>query len=621
MLIGTAGHVDHGKTTLVRALTGTDTDRLAEEKRRGMTIDLGYAYAGALAFIDVPGHERFVHTMLAGSGGIDAALLVVAADDGVMPQTREHAQILWLLGIAQGVVAITRVDRAPGRVSGVTAEVRALLRDTPLEDAAVLEVCAPSGDGMAALRSTLLALGKRPRDKAGYPRLAVDRAFAIAGSGLVVTGTLVAGCIAINDRLQLSPSGIAVRVRGLHADNRAAEHATAGQRVALNLAGAAKHEVARGDWVLHPDVHAPTALLDVRVRTLPEAPALRANTPVHLHLAAAHVIARAHPLGPESGGEILVRLALDRPIGALTGDRLVLRDAAAARTIGGGVVLDPWPPRRGSRTPARLQELDALDQPAPEALRCLVDAGWVDFSAFARARNLQAAQRSAVLKEAGAVLAAGVALRGERMDALRNTLRETLAAHHRSHEDEPGLTPERLRAMLPSRIPPALFGALLDSALRDREMEQDGPWLRLPTHRPALSARDEEVWQAARRLIEAERFRPPRTRDLAAALKLPETAMRSTLKRLSRMGRLAEVAHDQFFLRETVAELAGIAAAAERQEGVVTAAGLRDRLGNGRKVAIQILEFFDRAGLTRRRGDERRVVHERLSRFGQTSDR
>ena len=299
MIIGTAGHVDHGKTTLVKALTGVDADRLAEEKRRGITIDLGYAYTDGLGFVDVPGHERFVHTMLAGASGIDAALLVIAADDGVMPQTREHVQILDLLGIERCVVALSKADLAPERVASVAEEARSLLARTALRDAPVLPVSAVSGKGIEALRAALLELGPRERDTEGYPRLAVDRAFTLRGAGLVLTGTLVAGTIQADDRLKLSPSGLDLRVRGLHAENRPAEAARAGQRVALNIAGPklSKEVVARGDWVLHPEVHAPTAALDARIRLLAdEAGPLRANTPVHLHLGAAHVTARVATL-------------------------------------------------------------------------------------------------------------------------------------------------------------------------------------------------------------------------------------------------------------------------------------------------------------------------------------
>jgi selenocysteine-specific elongation factor len=624
MLIGTAGHVDHGKTALVKALTGIDADRLAEEKRRGITIDLGYAYAGQLGFIDVPGHEKLVHTMLAGAGGIDAALLVVAVDDGVMPQTAEHAQILDLLGIDRGVVAISKIDLAPDRVSEVATGVRALLQGTALRDAPIVPVSARTGEGVAALQAMLDAIGARTRDTEGYARLAVDRAFTLTGAGLVVTGTLVSGHIAVDDRLVLSPSGLPLRVRGLHAQNRPAEQAEAGQRVALNITGPrlSKASVARGDWVLHEDAHAPTAVLDARIRLLDGAAPPRPDTTVHVHLAAAHAMARIAPLDPERlapGASALVRLTLAAPIGALAGDRIVLRDAAARHTIGGGIVVDPFPPARGRRTPARLAHLAALERRDPvAALRDVLalPPGWTDSMVFFRARNIQPPAQEASMAAAPAVALGGLAMAPSLLRGWQDRISGSLSQHHRAHPDEPGLPTARLRALLDGRPPEAAFVALIEAMRRAGTIAQDGPWLRLPSHRAVLSAQDEKVWREAGALIAAERFRPPRTRDLARSLAMPEPVTRASLKRLQRMGRLVEIAPDHFFLRETVAEMAALAGSLADADGDVTAAAFRDRLDNGRKVAIQILEFFDRAGLTIRSGDQRRVRRDQLGLFG-----
>lgn len=627
MIIGTAGHVDHGKTALVKALTGIDADRLAEEKRRGITIDLGYAYTDTLGFVDVPGHERFVHTMLAGASGIDAALLVVALDDGVMPQTREHVQILELLGIDRGVVALAKADLAPARAAEVAAQVRSLLAKSALSSAPLLAVSAITGEGIEPLRAALHALGPRSREVDLHARLAVDRAFTLAGAGLVVTGTLVAGRIRVDDRLMLSPPGLELRVRGLHAQNRPSGEAVAGQRVALNVVGPrlSKDAVTRGDWILHSDAHAPIARFDARMTLLKEETrALRADAPVHLHLGAAHMTARVAPLDAERiepGASVLARLTLDRAIGALARDRFVLRDATATRTIGGGTLIDPFPPRRGRRTPERLGQLTALDQPdAAEALRALLalPPGWTDRASFVQARNLSPLVQSAVLSAAPAVAVADQLMAPNTLESLRAGAVTQLAAHHAAAPDQPGLQLERLRLATPGRPPVSAFRAVLETLFRAGAIEQDGPWLRLPTHRATLSVQDERVWLRARELIAAERFRPPRTRDLARALTMPEAVMRATLKRVQRMGRLIEVGPDQFFLSETVAEMVGIAAsiAAADSSATLTAAKFRDRLANGRKVAIQILEFFDRAGVTVRIGDERRVRNDRLEMFG-----
>ncbi len=624
MIIGTAGHVDHGKTALVKALTGVDTDRLAEEKRRGITIDLGYAYTEDFGFIDVPGHERFVHTMLAGASGIDTALLVVALPEGVRPQTREHLQILSLLGVDHGVVALTKADIAADRVDEVAAELRALLAGTLLADAPMMPVSAVSGQGIAELRGALLESAGPARDARGYPRLAVDRAFTLSGAGLIVTGTLVAGRIAVEDRLVLSPSGLELRVRGLHAQNKPASEAFAGQRVALNITGArlSRDVVQRGDWVVHPAIHAPTDRLDARLTLLPDAAALRQDTEVHLHLGAAHVMARVSLLDRdrlEPGDEALARLSLRASIGALARDRLVLRDTGATRTIGGGIVLDPFPPRRGRRTKLRLAQVQALqaDDPAV-ALRGLLSTapGWTDAAEFFRARNVEAERQAAVLEAVPAVSAGGLLLPPAVLGRLRDGVIDALGAHHRAARELPGLQAERLRLLLSERPPAKAFGGILDMLRREGVIAQDGPWLRLPLHRISLSPQDERFWSAARPLIEAERFRPPRTRDLAAALQVPEPAMRATLKRLQRIGQVVEVATDHFFLRETMSEMAAIAAEAVDADGLLTAAAFRDRLDNGRKVAIQILEYFDKAGVTVRTGDVRRIRPDRLRLFG-----
>ncbi|HET6608654.1 MAG TPA: selenocysteine-specific translation elongation factor, partial [Rhodopila sp.] len=448
MIIGTAGHVDHGKTALVKALTGVDTDRLAEEKRRGITIDLGYAYTDEFGFIDVPGHERFVHTMLAGASGIDTALLVVALPEGVRPQTREHLQILSLLGVDRGVVALTKADLAPDRVDTVEAELHDLLSDTPLGVAPIIPVSAVTGLGIDTLREALRASAGTARDPAGHPRLAVDRAFTLAGAGLIVTGTLVSGRIAVDDRLLLSPAGLELRVRGLHAQNKPAQSATAGQRVALNITGPrlSKDLVTRGDWVLHPDLHAPTQAIDIHLRLLPDAPrTLRQDAQVHLHLAAAHVLARVSLLDRdrlEPGEAALVRLTLSQPIGTLSRDRLVLRDSSATATIGGGVVLDPFPPRRGRRTPQRLMQLASLEaNDAAAALRGLlgVPPGWTERAQFLRAWNVT---DSASVQTAAGVLAAGpLLLSRDAFSRLRGDMLTALTAFHKRSPELPGLQP------------------------------------------------------------------------------------------------------------------------------------------------------------------------------------
>ncbi len=479
MIIGTAGHIDHGKTALVKALTGTDADRLAEEKRRGITIDLGFAYFplsdGTVAgFVDVPGHERFIHNMLAGATGIDAVLLVIAADDGVKPQTREHLQILDLLGIKRGIVALTKADLADeGLIAQRRTEIEALLTGTGLAGAPILPVSSYAGAGIAELRAALEALKRDRPAPSGYPRLAIDRSFSLAGTGLVVTGTLFSGTIRTDDRLMLSPPAIDLRVRSLHAQNRPANEAVEGQRCALNITGARleKDRISRGDWILAPEIHAPTATLDVSLKLLAcEEKPLKHWTPVHIHLAATHVTGRVALLEGDSimpGEEAFAQLVLDNAIGALALDRIILRDIGAQRTIGGALVCDPFASPRQRRRPERLTLLRALRHPTEEAAALLLSEkpGMIEETRFAEARNLTPAEAEALWRRLGAVRKEGVAFSAVTWEAAQKEFYETLAAFHAASPDVPGPHPERLRTLMPQRLTPAAFAAVLAGAV------------------------------------------------------------------------------------------------------------------------------------------------------------
>ena len=496
MIVATAGHIDHGKTSLVKALTGTDADRLPEEKARGLTIDLGFAYwqagpGATVGFIDVPGHERFIKNMLAGVTGIDAALLIVAADDGPMPQTREHLAILDLLGVQRGIVAVTKADRVePDRVQAVAEEAQALAEDTGLAGAPVLPVSAITGEGVPDLQRALqrLAGAVGRRRAAGRFRLAVDRSFTLRGAGLVVTGTAFSGAVKVGDRLLVSPGGVEARVRGIHAENVEAHAAQSGQRVALNLAGAGlrRHAVSRGDWVLAPEAHGPTRRIDVRLRVLgSEARPLRDRTPVHVHLGAADVTGRVAVLdGPSiAPGEAgWAQLLLDREIGALAGDGAVLRDQSAMRTIAGGRVADPFPPARGRARPERLAELAV--RAGEDAFGGLVEAmpfGF-DFARFALAHNLNEAEQAALRRRAGVVFAGPVAVDAGRWQALCDAFEREVDAWTAAHPDSPGLGPVALRRRL-DPVPPR---DIAEAALAARGSGRLAP----PRFRPpALSSR------------------------------------------------------------------------------------------------------------------------------------
>ena len=638
MIIGTAGHIDHGKTALVRALTGVDTDRLKEEKARGISIDLGFAYLHAadgteLGFVDVPGHERFIRNMLAGATGIDFVLLVVAADDGVMPQTVEHLAIVDLLGVQQGLVALAKTDLVPqARWDEAAREIKEKLAETRLASAEILPVSAVTGEGGDDLRDKLLAAARRlgERTAKGRFRLAVDRCFTLPGAGTVVTGTVGTGAVAVGDRVMVSPSGLSARVRSIHAQNRPTERGRAGQRCALNLVGdgITKRSIVRGDVVLDPALHAPTGRIDAALQVLASEPTIEQWMPVRLYHAAAEVGARIVLLetAPEpGGGKCYVQLVLERPIAAAAGDRFILRDSSAQRTIGGGRFLDLRAPGRRRRTPERRAQLDACAISEPEhALLALLERApfYVNLNAFACDRALAASEFDHAIERSGAVRVASedevFVLSQATKERFTGSLQAALAAFHAEQPGHLGLGFEPLRPKVEPRLPSKVFSSVLQMLARAGEVVIEGALARLPSHQARLSPADQMLWARITPLLSgATRFRPPRVDEIAAQVVAPGNEVRRLLKSLSRMGQTNEVAADHFFLHDTVAEMVEIAAdiAAQNANGQFGAAQFRDRLDNGRKVAIQILEFFDRHGVTQRLGDLRRMNAARLGLF------
>jgi len=643
MIVGTAGHIDHGKTSLVRALTGVDGDRLKEEKARGITIDLGFAYLPldddfTLGFIDVPGHERFVHTMAAGASGIDIALLVVAADDGVMPQTLEHLAILDLLHVERGLIALTKADLAtPERLAEVRAQIREATAGTRLDGVDILPVSSTTGLGIDALRQRLVdearASGERSAD--GRFRLAVDRVFTLSGIGVVVTGTVLSGEVHVKDQVLISPSGLGARVRSLHAQNRQVEVGRAGDRCALNLAGdgISKDAIHRGDMVVDPFLHAPTDRIDARLHLLPGEPRpIGQWFPARLHHGSAEVGARVVLLEGEQllpGRDADVQLVLDRPIAAATRDRFVLRDVSARRTMGGGAFLDLHAPSRQRRTAEREAQRAAFAiADATTSLVALLDAPPFvrDLRAFARDRALSAVTFDQIVASVDPlVIEAGderVALNRAHWRRFVDGLLERLGTFHAENPDVQGMGREKLRTASQPKLPPAAFALALQHADLAGRVVRDGAFVRLASHSLQLSPEREAQWQrVAPLLAEEARFRPPRVRDIADALSRPETEIRQLMKFAARVGLVDEIAHDHFFLRATVHEMLLIAAdvAAQADDGRFTAAQFRDRLDNGRKVAIQILEFFDRQGVTLNHGTLRRIQPRYLDLFGSGS--
>ena len=625
MIIGTAGHVDHGKTTVVRALTGVDTDRLKEEKARGISIELGYAYTplaegDVLGFIDVPGHERLVHTMVAGACGIDFALLVVAADDGVMPQTREHLAILQLLGVARGAVALTKTDRVDhDRLQQVQAEITATLDATALSGAPVfpLNATMPDDPGIESLRGYLhdAAAHFPVRLDQRLFRLAVDRVFTLTGHGTVVTGTVFSGQVRAGDTVAVMPSGTSVRVRSIHAQNRAADIGRAGQRCALNLAGIETSAVSRGDWLADPRAFAPATRIDVCLKLLSAGGSgssagsrsmrLTSWAPLHVHLGTGHRVAHVVPLESVPAGESArVQLVFDTPICATPGDRFIVRDAQAIHTVGGGVVLDPFAPSRKRRSPERLRRLDALQRlVAGEGVTPLLEHAphGLNLSELLRLACLPPEQLS--LPPEVVTIHCGqecFVLHRSHWSALRDRATSALRAFHAQAPDEPGPDVGRLRRIAMPDLSDAVWRALIQVLVDERLVLRSGPWLHLPEHTVALSDDDQALARKLQPMIATGGFDPPWVRDLAAASHEPEERVRQVLRKSVTQGTVYQVVRDLFYDRECIGELARIITQLAQQHGAVDAARYRDALGLGRKRTIQILEFFDRVGYTRR---------------------
>jgi selenocysteine-specific elongation factor len=602
MIIATAGHVDHGKTTLLQALTGVNASRLPEEKRRGMTIDLGYAYwpqadGRVLGFIDVPGHEKFLSNMLAGVGGIDHALLVVACDDGVMAQTLEHLAILRLSGRPQLTVVLTKADRVDNeRVDVVRQQVMDELAQQGWQDVALFVTAATQEQGIDALRQHLAALQPGEHALTRRFRLAVDRAFSVKGAGLVVTGTALGGTVSVGDTLWLTGADKPVRVRGLHAQNQPVEQAQAGQRIALNISGdVSKEQVARGDWLLERQ---PLASFERILVALETDRPLQHWQPLHLHHAASHITGRVSLLN-----ERLAELILDRPLWLAENDRLILRDIGARQTLGAARVLMLNAPKRGKRQAGFLSWLTQLSQAQDDeqALALQLPNGTLDLATFAWARQLTDAGLAQQLAGHALLMAGDKALAEGNVQQAEQRLLEVLTAYHQQHDDQLGLGRARLRRMALPTLDEALVFKLVERLLVMGKLVNTRGWLHLPEQGLAFSAEEQVLWQRIEPLFVEE---PWWVRDLATELGEDEIAVRNLLRKAAQLGHVTAVVVDRYYHSQRIELFAKLIRELDGEQGSTCAADFRDRLGVGRKLAIQVLEFFDRSGFTRRKGNQ-----------------
>jgi selenocysteine-specific elongation factor len=632
-VVGTAGHVDHGKSRLVEALTGIDPDRLKEEKEREMTIDLGFAWltlpsGESVGIVDVPGHRDFIENMLAGVGGIDAALFVVAADEGVMPQTREHLAILDLLGVTNGVVALTKMDLIEDEewLELVQLDVAELLEDTVLADAAMVPVSARTGQGLRDLLAELDRLLENvpPRSNLGRPRLPVDRVFTIAGFGTVMTGTLIDGDLHVGQEVEVLPQGLKARVRGLQTHKKKIERAVPGSRVAINLTGVSKDEVRRGDVVTLPGWLKSTTLVDVRLRYLDSAPRpLRHNAPLKFFSGSAEVMARARLLDSEAippGGEGWVQLRLAGPVALVRGDRFIVRQPSPAVTVGGGQVIDPHPGRRHRRfrsqvidklatlargSPAEIL-LQSLEISEPCQLRALIErSGLAAEEADQALQELLDGQQALLLDNRieqppsvqQLVASNPYLISAAGWEKLSDRLVIALRDYHRRHPLRQGMPREELKSQL--GLSTKILNEVATRAVSEGKLVDEEATLRLPEHQVKFSPDQERQVQ---QLLAACRENPYTTPSVADSEALVGAEV---LNALIQQGKLVQVSEDVLFLRETYEEMVERVIGHIKERGSIAVAQVRDMFAASRKYALALMEHLDERRVTKRVGDER----------------
>jgi selenocysteine-specific elongation factor len=628
VIVGTAGHIDHGKSSLVEALTGTNPDRLEEEKRRGITIDLGFAFLDLgdvqLGFVDVPGHERFVRNMLAGAGGIDVVLLVVAGDESIKPQTREHFDICRLLGIPRGLVAITKSDLVDADMLGlVRLEIEDFVRGSFLEGAPIVPVSSRTGAGLDALKHELVRVAQAvpTKDVSRYFRLPIDRSFPRKGFGTVVTGTLVSGAVKLEDEIDLHPGGRRLRVRGLHSGGKPVERAVAGQRTAVNLAGVEHEEVTRGMVLAAPGIFESTKRLDARITLLASARPLRNRARAHFHQGSAETIAEIVLLEQSElapGASTIAQLRLDDQILLVPGDRFILRQFSPVVTIGGGVVIDDRPRRHRRNDPSVAVFLDTLERGnQDDAIAALADSepkgltlqeviartGWSGGEILGTARKLQDRKRLRILGGQPMILAPEGAI--EKCGA---ALRKAVEEFHKANPLVPGIPKQELRGRI-GNPPAAIFEAALEDLSKAGAMKASGNLVQRAGREIALSAEESQ----AKHLIEQEFESAGLTVPAVSAVleKLPVEAARAQkiLQILLRENVLIKVAEDLVFHKSAIARLRELIARYRKERGEkLSIIDFKELTGVSRKYGIPLLEYLDREHVTRRAGNERVIL-------------
>jgi selenocysteine-specific elongation factor len=629
VVVGTAGHIDHGKSALVEALTGTHPDRLEEEKRRGITIDLGFAFLQlsgiTLGFVDVPGHERFVKNMLAGAGGIDLVLLVVAADEGIKPQTREHFDICRLLGISRGIVATTKADLVEPDVAGlVKLEVEEFIRGSFLEGAPIVAVSARTGAGFDELKGQLASVAEAvpSRDLSSYPRLPIDRAFAMKGFGTVVTGTLISGTLRAEQEVELLPAGRRLRVRGIHSGGQAVARAEAGQRTAVNLSDIAVADIQRGMVLAAPGLFRASQRLDARLTLLPSARPLKTRARVHFHQGTAETVAEVVLLAGRQlapGESALAQLRLADSVFMLPGDRFIIRQFSPVETIGGGVVLDALAPRHKQGDPGVTRFLDVLEKGSREDIlavlaeeaagglglpQIIARTGWLEPPIRQAIQALSAAHKIRVISNEPLVVASAV-----RFIELVERIVNEVEAFHKANPLVPGISKEELRGRVAAKTRPEMYQAALDELAVAKKIVLAGDLVQKAGREIALSPEEARAKERIAKEFESAGLAVPAVSEVLAKLTVDAQRAQKLMQILLREKTLVKVTDGLVFHRSAVEKLRGLLASYKRERGEkLPIAAFKEMAGISRKYAIPLLEYLDRERLTRRVGDERVIL-------------
>ncbi|HSE87697.1 MAG TPA: selenocysteine-specific translation elongation factor [Candidatus Binatia bacterium] len=628
-IIGTAGHIDHGKTSLIKALTGQDTDRLKEEKERGISIDLGFAHfdlpdGTQAGVVDVPGHERFIRNMLAGAHGIDLVLFTVAADDGVMPQTEEHLDIVHLLGVKMAIFAITKADLVPpARIQDVEEEIKILTLDTLLEDSPIIPVSSVTGQGLPELKNlifqTLKSCDKAPRS--GYFRLPVDRAFVMQGHGVVVTGTALSGEVKAGDHVRCLPGGELFRVRSLQVHGHSMDAAGWGQRVALNLSGPERASIERGHVICHEKLSLTSDRFDALLEVRPAAAkGIKNHQRIRVHLGTAERLAKIILLGAKDKvgpkESTYCQITLSEPVLALRNDHFIVRDETARKTLAGGIVIHPWA-RKHKRAESDLQNrLESLHAGDVTHLTESFLNESVEFAlpveSIHQFLNLQEEMVRAQLDKMNGLRAFNA--EGERIytteskwQRLKNKLLATLTEFHKTHPLLPGMDMEELRGKLPYALSAKIFRAIVDTLLSEKIIAKEENLLRTVEHRVQLGGQEKSLMERIKKILGEQPMAPPDLKEIEKQLGVNRNKLTEVIRLLERDRSVIRIATDLYYLSSTVDQVRAVLRKFLSEKGEITAGSFRDLIGSSRKYTIPLLEYFDREGLTIRIGDTRRL--------------